>query len=594
MTHLGDNSNNSVHLAVVPTRSIGRSMPGSPPKLPVAQPVELPSEESADGLPDPRSDNPADSAPPSTARPRSYPPVRPSSPPPPRTWPPRPSSPPPRSSPPAAHESLYGGTGAGVAFRPARLTAAQLTADLTCSFQCEGEAVGLQGIIDLSTVGFSATLPEGLSLAPGSVLESFELLLGGRPIWSGEAVVVHANAERFGARFTSGLVDLPHLRLGATLEGRIAFRREQAERLPATWRAAVADVRQLLEDARFEVEEFERAEEHDPLRRREEEAQLFEALRARWGASYYEAVAQLHEMSKGFDERTALLGRSYASSMLMPLLSACPLQKRAYEKPLGYAGDYRMMELCFAEEPAGDTLFGRFLFSVAQQLSLTRATVGRETVLRAAVHRAVEERGAGPEPVRILAVAAGPAMELRRWLEGTQSLARPVQLILLDQDRAAHEAAHRQLTRTLLERHHGMLPVTVRCLHFSVRQLVSPHTAEEQAVVSETLADLDLIYSSGLYDYLPDPVAERLTVRLDSLLRKEGGRMLLGNMVEAPDATWLMDYAVDWPILYRTAKDMLRFGEVLSPRPPRVAVTEDPTGGCIFLDIERRSDSATA
>jgi hypothetical protein len=49
-----------------------------------------------------------------------------------------------------------------------------------------------------------------------------------------------------------------------------------------------------------------------------------------------------------------------------------------------------------------------------------------------------------------------------------------------------------------------------------------------------------------------------------------------------------MDYAVDWPILYRTAGDMLRLGEALSPPPPRVAVTEDPTGGCVFLDIERR------
>ena len=54
----------------------------------------------------------------------------------------------------------------------------------------------------------------------------------------------------------------------------------------------------------------------------------------------------------------------------MPLLAACPMHRRAYEKPLGYAGDYRMMELCFAEEPLGDGLFGRFLIQIAQHYTL--------------------------------------------------------------------------------------------------------------------------------------------------------------------------------------------------------------------------------
>jgi extracellular factor (EF) 3-hydroxypalmitic acid methyl ester biosynthesis protein len=502
-----------------------------------------------------------------------------------RAWMPRhPSSVPPRSSPPA-HKDLQGATGAGVTFRPARLNATDLPADLVCFFRCDGAHIGPLPVIDLSTAGFSAVSPHEFALTPGSVLESFELVVGQRPIWAGDAVVVHARGARFGARFTSGLLDLQRLRLGATLEQRLAIRREQSERLPAEWRASVADLRQTLEDARAEVEEFERSGADDPLRKRDDEAQLFEALRLRWGHSYLQALVRLHEMSKCLDERAALLGRSYASSMLMPILASCLLHKRAYDKPLGYAGDYRMMELCFADEPMGEGLFGRFLFSISQQFSLVRAAVSRERVTRRALHQAVEKRGPGREPVRILAVAAGPGMELRRWLEETQTLDRPVQLILLDQDRAAHESAHRQLTRILLERHHGMLPVTVRCLHFSVRQLLSPRTPEERTVVSETIANLDLAYSTGLYDYLPDSVANRLTSRLYSLVRPDG-RMLLGNMAEAPDTTWIMDYALDWPILYRTEEDMLRLGRALAPVPSRMSVTQDATGRCLFLDVE--------
>ncbi|MGD0675949.1 MAG: hypothetical protein ABSC94_11050 [Polyangiaceae bacterium] len=472
-----------------------------------------------------------------------------------------------------------------MSFRPARLNAAEVPADLSCRFRCEGELIDEVQVIDLSTSGCSAVAPSGFVPTPGSLLEDFELVLGVRPIWAGDAIVVHGSPERFGARFTSGLLDVDHLRLGATLEGRLAIRSEQRERLPATWRAAVADLRHLLEAARGEVEEFERTESQDPLRRKDEEAEIFEALRVRWGEPFLDALRELHAMSKDFDDRTASVGRGYASTMLMPLLTTCPLMRRAYEKPLGYAGDFRMMELCFATEPLGDGLFGRFLSFMSSHLSLTRTAVAREAVVREAVQRMVEKRGPGSEPVRVLAVAAGPAMELRRWLEQVGDLQRPVQLILLDQDRSAHESAHRHLTRILLEQHRGMLPVTVRCLHFSVRQLVSPRAPEEHAVVSETLADLDLVYSTGLYDYLPDPIGQRLTQRLCSLLRP-GGQALIGNMVEATDATWLMEYALDWPILYRTEKDMLRLAERLEPAPANLTVTRDTTGGCLFLDVE--------
>jgi extracellular factor (EF) 3-hydroxypalmitic acid methyl ester biosynthesis protein len=464
-----------------------------------------------------------------------------------------------------------------------RLDTADLPADLACRFRCDGVPVGPLPILDLSASGFGADAPIEPILLPGSVLDGFELLLGERTIWSGDAVVVHGSAERVGGRFTSGVLDLAHLRLGATLEGRLAIHREQQLRLPSEWRAAIGDLRQLLEDARFELEEIERAEIHDPLRRSEEEAQLFESLRARWGATFYDALRQLHEMSKSLDPRSTVLGQGYASSMLMPLLAACPMHRRAYEKPLGYAGDYRMMELYFAED-IGEGLFGRFLYSVTKQYTLVRAVIAREVLLRNAVRAAAEAEGEGA--VRVLALAAGPAMELRRFLEETGPLRRPVELILLDQDRGAHESAHRHLTRILLERHHGMLPVTVRCLQFSVRQLLKPQTPEDERVVHETLAGLDLVYSGGLYDYLPDSVAARLTQLTYSLLR-QGGRLLHGNLVETPDTTWVMDYVLGWPLVYRTDQTMLGLAKALQPCPASVEIARDSTGAAIFLDVTK-------
>jgi extracellular factor (EF) 3-hydroxypalmitic acid methyl ester biosynthesis protein len=486
----------------------------------------------------------------------------------------RPSSAPPR------HEDLAGASGNAVRFRAARLTAAELPVSLFCRFVCDGVEIGPLAVLDLATTGFAARAPEDLALAPGSALESFELLVDERPIWKGEAVVVHENTESIGARFVSGVLDLRHLRVGATIDRRIAVLEAQRTQLPAEWRAAVADLALLLKGARHEVDEFERAVPHDPLHRTEEEAELFDRLRSRWGAAYYQAVAALHEQSKSLDERAVQLAHGYASSTLMPILNACPMHRRAYEKPLGYAGDFRMMELYFARDLTGDTLFGRFLHSISQGYSLGLTVVAREALMREAARLAAD--GPGEGPARILSVAAGPALELRRLLRETPSFRRPLQLILLDQDEEALETADRRLQRLLVERSRER-PVTVECLHFSVRQLLQPRTAAEVSVV-RSLENMDLVYSAGLYDYLPKPVAQRLTALLYSRLRP-GGRLLVGNLTETPDSTWIMEYVLGWHLLYRTPETMLQLAEGLTPPPARASITRDSTGRSLFLDV---------
>jgi hypothetical protein len=443
--------------------------------------------------------------------------------------------------------------------------------------------VGPLSVIDLSSAGFAATAAPQFTIVPGAVLDSFELLVDERPIWTGAAVVIHGNPERVGGRFTSSILDLQHLHLGATLDGRLALNRECAKRLPALWRAAVGDLTQLLEGARRELDELERTQLHEFHHASFEKSILFDGFRVRWERAFYETVSELFEMSRGFDEATATLGRAYAVSMVLPFTIASPFHRRAYEKPLGYAGDFCMMELCFSE-PAGDGLFGGFIDAVIKSSTLVRAVVARELVMRQAVREAIEAPGDGP--VRVLALAAGPAIELRRLLAEIGPLRRPVEFILLDQDRSAHEAAHRYLTRILLEQHRGSLPIDVTCLHFSVRQLLNPRTDEDERVINETLAGVDLIYSAGLYDYLSEPVATSLTKLLYGRLRP-GGRLLVGNLVETADSTWVMDYILDWRLLYRTEQTMLALANGLTPTPAQAQIVADATGHCLFLDVTR-------
>jgi hypothetical protein len=66
---------------------------------------------------------------------------------------------------------------------------------------------------------------------------------------------------------------------------------------------------------------------------------------------------------------------------------------------------------------------------------------------------------------------------------------------------------------------------------------------------------------------------------------RPGGRVLVGNLVDTPDTTWIIDYVCGWTLLYRTDETMLRLAEGLTPTPARTKITRDATGRCLFLDV---------
>ncbi|HIA37949.1 MAG TPA: hypothetical protein EYN86_00275 [Planctomycetes bacterium] len=93
------------------------------------------------------------------------------------------------------------------------------------------------------------------------------------------------------------------------------------------------------------------------------------------------------------------------------------------------------------------------------------------------------------------------------------------------------------------------------------------------------LKDVDLVYSMGLFDYLPQFLAQRTVNELFGMLRK-GGELLIGNLVRTADSSWLIEYASAWHLIYRTEQQMHDLGSVL---PVNSEVIADNTNRCLFL-----------
>jgi hypothetical protein len=65
------------------------------------------------------------------------------------------------------------------------------------------------------------------------------------------------------------------------------------------------------------------------------------------------------------------------------------------------------------------------------------------------------------------------------------------------------------------------------------------------------LKTFGLVYAAGLYDYLPDTVAVKLTRKCVNML-KPGGSFLFGNFSQETDVDGYMETFMNWPLLLRT------------------------------------------
>ncbi len=491
------------------------------------------------------------------------------------------------SHPGAVHADLTV-SGHDFRYRPERLSSDDLGFELSCCFEVDGREIGPLRVLNVSPTGLGVALDDTLMLARGALLHRLEVRYKDAVVYRGDATCVYQVEEpepRLGLSF-SGFFDLKRLRLHGSLVVRnllheLAVHRRQIETLPVPWRAAIADLRQLLLRLKTTLEDIENSfADLDRASQVREEEHVIESVFEAWSPHFYRQVSELHHMSAELPREVLELARGYATSQLMPLLYPCPMHSRAYEKPRGYAGDYLYMTLYFGA-PRGKTLYARVLHYVSQRYTLSRMVVHREKTMRDTIHAALRS----DRPARIISLACGPAIEMRNFVSELETLEQPLSIFLIDQDEGALSHSHDALRRALDHPDKRGLPVDLQHLHFSVRQLIKPRDASEKHVVESLLKDIDLIYSAGLYDYLPEPVAKILTSRLYDLLRP-GGKLFLGNLCVAPDTTWTLEFVLSWHLIYRTPESMLRIAEGLEPK-PEVRIVTDGMDACLFLEVTK-------
>ena len=252
------------------------------------------------------------------------------------------------------------------------------------------------------------------------------------------------------------------------------------------------------------------------------------------------------------------------------LLMQDPFTHRAVTKPRGYAGDAVMMDFIYdGQAPAGTSALGAGVFRATTRAGMGLSVRYRRQLLQSLIDHTV----VGHERARMLSVAAGHCRELQGSLVESDGFGG--EFVALDQDPLSCQEIARA--------HAGH---AVRVVNQGVRELAG---SAQGSALADALGSFDLIYSAGLYDYLPDALARRLTRRLLSLLRP-GGRLLIANFVPGGSGRGYMELFMDWTLVLRTEAQMRELAAAAGAA--HASTFADPQRNVVYAELWREVPAA--
>ncbi len=273
--------------------------------------------------------------------------------------------------------------------------------------------------------------------------------------------------------------------------------------------------------------------------------------------------------ARGGPEGDAERRRKQVRKRLGRFFLLSPLLKRAYDKPLGYGGDYEVMKLIYRNSPHGEGLV-RAVDSFALALPAAQATRNRVPYLIGALRDATRNRSY----LSVANVGCGPAQEVAVLATEHRDLAQKLELLLVDQDVLALNEAERGIALA-----NAPIDVGFACTPIDDLQ-------KESSPIRERIGQRLLVYSAGLFDYFND---HHFATYLKTLYAcvAPGGRLIVGNLSVANPDRCLMEYITDWFLYYRSAADLEKFATELLPGPCSVRVDAEPLGLNLFLVVDK-------
>jgi extracellular factor (EF) 3-hydroxypalmitic acid methyl ester biosynthesis protein len=259
-------------------------------------------------------------------------------------------------------------------------------------------------------------------------------------------------------------------------------------------------------------------------------------------------TAQLESEARDVAPELTAIHRAYAQSALHPLLLRSPFVYRTYTKPLGYAGDYEMVNQIINNPRQGPNTYFEIVNVGFLRARVAEAHRNRIDILVEFLKKLARQAFEQKRPFVITNVGCGPAVEIQRFIrEFEHSDYLHFQLIdfsdtTLSYTREALEGVAKECGKE----------INIKYIHNSVHELIK---SKNRDVDSNNLKS-DAVYCAGLFDYLSDKVCARL-LEYFSALTTSGGKILVTNVHrDNPERVFTMEHLLEWYLIYRDESDL--------------------------------------
>lgn len=419
------------------------------------------------------------------------------------------------------------------------------------------------------------------------VLSEFKIIMNDRLVYSGRAVV--SNLVNTGillvceATLDESWLDVDlfsPVNQRAKLQQEFSdFLREweKIHRVIPDFKVVVADMQTLLMDLRRWLEQVELGIRSSPTGDRlAVERDVMEELGSPILPTISGLYGRFEEIAGRIHEELQPVHRSYVKRQIHPLVLCSPFAYRTFQKPLGYAGDYEMVNMILRDPHEGSSLFAKMINRWFLNQAPAEAHRNRIKYLAERLNQETRRMARQGKMARIFNLGCGPAWEIQQFLV-QNDLSERANFTLLDfnDETLAHTG---RVLDDIKMRHRRTTPVHM--VKKSVHQIL-----KEAGRNPAEHGKFDLVYCAGLFDYLSDRICKRLMNYFYDLVAP-GGLLVATNVDASNPSRHTMEYILEWHLIYRNNAQLQALNPDLAD-PGQVSVTSDSTGVNIYIEVRK-------
>lgn len=273
---------------------------------------------------------------------------------------------------------------------------------------------------------------------------------------------------------------------------------------------------------------------------------------------------------------TYKLAKTHFRRELHNFFRCAPFVERAWIKPLGYAGDFEMMNQIYRNTTEGNSLFAGLMHKWGINEPSSCSVRARRQYFKDRLKSLLNQESS--QSLNIASLACGPAKEIIDLVEElTPEEIKRFHFYLIDQDKDALLNVKRHVTEASLRTNKKP---NISYIPLAVSQIVEG----DQIAESLKKKQFDFVYSVGLFDYLKQSFAKLL---LSDLLEwiKPSGHLVIGNFNYSNPSHAIGDFAGDWSLVLRSEEEMIDLAE--NQVFQEIKVFKDDLGIELFLDIRK-------